>query len=140
MDRIKRFLAFLGLLLAVGAIAVVSVAVSNISPDAQSMGLGVMMGCGVGIIPMVTAGIVALIVARARAVNRDRRMMQSQYGSYSPQLPYAQQPPVIVVGGGAGGMMQPYNPYPQYGNPGWDMTPTSNRQFDIIGAEGQESQ
>jgi hypothetical protein len=128
MDRLKNFFALIGLLLAVGLIAVAAVAVSNISPDAQSLGLGVMMGCAVGFVPLLLIGLVALIVARVSAVSRERRMMQHppQYGGYGPQYT---QPPVIVVGG-AGGMM-PYGNQP-YSQPNSTWFPPVQRSFESV--------
>jgi len=128
MDMMKRFL----LLSLLTFIAVIAWRIGErMSPDAISMGLGVLLGVLAG----VPTALLLLVSNRGRRGDEEAGARgQGQYGHY-PQM--AAQPPVIVITGSASAP-QALPQQPGHASParpvaaGWDQ-PRAQRQFKVVG-------
>jgi len=120
--RIKRFFVLIAVIAVIAVMVVIGINVSQLSKDAQALGLGLTMGCVGGLIP------VGLILSGLKFILRYLDEREMRRASRMQQQPFYGQPPVIMM------------PYPQF-PPQWNqqgqgqIIHSGPREFTVIGED-----
>jgi hypothetical protein len=128
-EKLEKFALFVGGLVGIVGAIIVGGWFTNLSPDAKALGMGVLGGCLLGLVPVGVLIVIALGIVRWYDAKAQRRAAASK-----PAQP--QSPVVIVAGGQLAG--NPYSaPYPTAlppTAPDWPAgSPRRQRHFEIIG-------